>query len=317
MKYPTLPQVCCRCHKLKAPSEGRFIKSRHKFGRWLWRCSSCEQNTISREHRQGRESRYEKIVREALQAVFPRFGIKAEYKVEPYLFDFAVEDLRLLLEIDPHSTHASPGRKVRDWKKAKLAEEKGWTLVRLVPYPAGQLARRAVRAVRNHYEKLLPEARRRDAPVPKKPRVESVVEKLVRRWNFLFHHRFGFQPQFKPGDVEALEVFVAAYPKFFFSRVEQVFWDAWEHGNRRPTSKCANATSMQFFFDHVFEIMKELGYQKTYFRKAKSYSKLEKVPTLCPACGHCWPVCEDVIETECPKCRSSVPGPFAETQRSK
>jgi len=186
MKYPTLPQVCCRCRRLKAASEGHFIKSRHKFNRWLWRCSTCEENTISREHRQGRESRYEKIVREALQAVFSHFGIKAEYQVGPYFFDFAVEDLRLLLEIDPHSTHSTPGRKIRDWKKTKLAEEKGWTLVRLVPYPVRQLSRRAIHAVRSHYEEIFPDARRRDAPIPKKPRVESMVDKLVRRWSFFF-----------------------------------------------------------------------------------------------------------------------------------
>ena len=74
---------------------------------------------------------------------------------------------------------------------------------------------------------------------------------------------------------------------------------------------------MQFFFDHAPEILNELGYDENYFRKRKAYSALEKVPNVCPACRHCWPVREDVIEVACPKCGSSVPGPLAEAQSSK
>jgi len=251
-------------------------------------------------------------VREALQAVYPQLGIVAEYRVGPYLFDFAVKDLRLLLEIDPRSTHASAGRKIRDWKKSKMAEAKGWRLVRLIPYPPRRLAQRAVRAVRWHYEQLLPEAKRLPLKTANKPRKEPTVDALVRRWRFLFHRRFGFQPQLHDADIEALESFLLEEPKVIASRVEAVFVDAWNHANRKSDRYCGctHSTSMHYFFDNIFDIVGELGFDEDYLeRKFKRQGPLQMVLLECVKCKNQWPVFEDGLQVVCPKCKSIVPGP--------
>lgn len=254
---------------MKPSDNGRFIKSRHKYGRWLWLCTDCSNRTIWRQNRRGEESHYEKIVREALQAVFPHLGIKAEYKVGPYLFDFAVTDLRLLLEIDPHGTHGSVGRKIRDWKKSKVAKEKGWKLVRLVPYPPRQLPQRAVQAVRDYYESLFT-GNSRERPSPKNSsRERNAVDYVVSRWTHLFHYLYGFHPKFQPGDVKDLEDFFEDNPDTIPERLINIFWYAWEDAKKKPKNFpiCRGAISISYFVNHLNGIMDELGFGKNYLLK--------------------------------------------------
>ena len=264
MKYPTLPQVCCRCRKFKSPQQGRFTKSRHKYSRWLWLCAGCEENSIRRENRQGKESRYEKIVREALQAVFRSYHIRAERRVGPYIFDFAVEDLRLLIEIDPHSTHSAVNRKICDWKKSKLAREQGWTLVRLNPFPMRKLAKRALNAVKEHYRAMFAVADQPKMTRKALRRNEAPTDKLIRCWKALFHRLYGFEARFTSADTEALDEFFEEYPQASTDKIVKLFWTAWNVAKERPAKypDCTGATSMKLFFDNIWSIGRELDWSR-------------------------------------------------------
>jgi hypothetical protein len=245
--------------------------------------------------------------------VFPHLDIKSEHQVGPYLFDFAVNDLRLLIEIDPFSTHSAVGRKIRDWKKAKLAREKGWSLVRLSPYPPRKLTARAISAVRQRYKKLFPDTRWPNTPAKEHPKNEATVDGFIKRWDLFFEYRFGFQPQFRTGDVEALETFLEEHPGVVQESLERVLWIAWVYGNRKP-AKCpnsANATSMQSFFNHIDEILDELGYDKNYLTNPRNSHEPEKTLIQCSNCRHRWRVFEDVLTATCPECKTIVPGPLA------
>jgi very-short-patch-repair endonuclease len=58
-----------------------------------------------------------------------------EYPVGPYVFDFAIPGLRLLLELDSSSYHRLPRQFKRDRIKVGFAKEKGWTVARFWPGP--------------------------------------------------------------------------------------------------------------------------------------------------------------------------------------
>ncbi len=242
------------------PDEGHFIKSRHKYSRWLWLCSACASVSIPRQHRQGEESHHEKIVREALRITCSKFDIRAEFPLGPYYFDFAIPELRLLLEIDPHSTHGSVSRKIRDSKKSKLAKDGGWQLVRLSPVSRRQLQRAAVQAVWKRYYEFDPAAK----PVkPGQPRQtdQCPLDRWIGIWQRGFRDIFHMDARLHDGDVRAAEGFLRANPSVNIRQLVDLIYGAWRRARKNPKKypACQAATSMQYFIEHIREVLSEVG----------------------------------------------------------
>ena len=75
------------------------------------------------------ESFAERLVRHTLQEL--HVEAVAEFGLGPFIFDFAIPRLRLLLEINSRRWHARPRRQKRDRAKAKAAQASHWELVAL------------------------------------------------------------------------------------------------------------------------------------------------------------------------------------------
>lgn len=54
-----------------------------------------------------------------------------EYELKTFRFDFAIERLRLLIEVDSKRWHSHPSRRARDRRKEEAARAEGWEVVRV------------------------------------------------------------------------------------------------------------------------------------------------------------------------------------------
>jgi very-short-patch-repair endonuclease len=127
-----LPQVCARCRKLKAAELGRFVKSSTRYAARYFICANCDANPpVIRLARFNNETPPERQVREALTGC--GFQVYAEYKLENFIYDFAIPRLRLLIEIDSRKYHRFPRQKRKDSLKTQIAIKSHWKLVRLTP----------------------------------------------------------------------------------------------------------------------------------------------------------------------------------------
>jgi very-short-patch-repair endonuclease len=129
-----LPQVCCRCRLLKVAELGRFFVSRHRHGVRRWICAACDApEAVPRLRRHGHESHAEARVRRTLALLQCR--ALAEYPLGPYIYDFAIPRLRLLIEVDSKQWHRAYDRRRRDRQKDSHASSEQWTLVRITVGP--------------------------------------------------------------------------------------------------------------------------------------------------------------------------------------
>ena len=127
-----LPEVCRICKKFKLPHLGKFTVVGH--GKRAWTCLSClDQPTYKHGNPKKRETPPEAIVKGVLLGS-GHFFVQEYPKLEPFVYDFAIPRLRMLIEVDSKSYHSYPRQKSRDKAKTKLAEDEGWHLVR-VQYP--------------------------------------------------------------------------------------------------------------------------------------------------------------------------------------
>lgn len=133
------------------PSEGKFIKDRHKGT--IFVCFEClrKQKRVSSKVETAKYSSYE-------FDVFTHFSKKGivcypEYKVDKWPFDFGFPDCKLLLEVDD-SSHDTPKGKARDKFKDDCAAEMGWTVIRVKagPGPDPELPNRCVSALERYKE---------------------------------------------------------------------------------------------------------------------------------------------------------------------
>ena len=149
MNYRQLPQLCCRCRnrdiagKLKPPETGRFFPSKKYNRPPVWVCLQCLQNLV-RIQRPGQESPAEKKVSIALQCFGEHFI--PEYRLGPFIFDFAFPKLKLVMEVDSWTWHHTRSRKRNDARKLQYAQENGWKVARLRVGP--KLGKRACDLVR-------------------------------------------------------------------------------------------------------------------------------------------------------------------------
>ena len=54
-----------------------------------------------------------------------------EYELKPFIFDFALPKLRLLIEVDSVSYHHTPQQLSRDKRKSAFATKAGWEVARV------------------------------------------------------------------------------------------------------------------------------------------------------------------------------------------
>jgi very-short-patch-repair endonuclease len=123
-----LPQVCCKCRKLKHAELGRFVKTKGRWNCQRWICSNCDGKQVQ-VGKWRRQSPPEKQAAEALLKTGYRFI--REFAVGFYHFDLAIPAIRLLIEIDSWSYHRKNWQKERDQRKQELAESKGWKVARV------------------------------------------------------------------------------------------------------------------------------------------------------------------------------------------
>jgi very-short-patch-repair endonuclease len=122
--------VCAVCKHIKPSALGRFVRSKTRYNHKYFVCDNCGSTPpIHRHHRQNQESLPERQVRETLQHC--GFRVDAEFKLTPFIYDFAVPALRLLIEVDSRSYHRFPRQQKRDRVKTLHAQRKHWKLVRL------------------------------------------------------------------------------------------------------------------------------------------------------------------------------------------
>lgn len=123
-----LPQICTACHKLKAANLGRFYRGQ-RYSQWRWICLACDDKRPERCARHNYpETPPEREVREALSECGLKF--KAEFPVGPYIYDFAVPAIRLLIEVDSKTWHSTPRQLKRDARKDAYAKAEQWELKR-------------------------------------------------------------------------------------------------------------------------------------------------------------------------------------------
>ena len=143
----SLPQVCITCRKLKVSSLGHFIKVKSKFNRHIWKCFACSDKEAEHPNRlarlQHRQSPCEREVCQGLKETGYKFD--QDYPLGPFIFDFAFQALKLLIEVDGRSYHQGGYKMRRDYAKTAYATGRGWKVVRI---PSGfKCAIRAERAV--------------------------------------------------------------------------------------------------------------------------------------------------------------------------
>ena len=122
--------VCAVCRKPKPESLGKLKTSRTRHNTKYFVCDNCGLNTpVQRKNRVNQETPPEREVREALSGC--GFKAEAEFKVDRFIYDFAVPKIRLLIEVDSQRYHRLPRQIKRDRQKDKVASQFHWKLVRL------------------------------------------------------------------------------------------------------------------------------------------------------------------------------------------
>lgn len=125
----TLPQVCKRCRKLKMPQLGTFKKVPHRCHDWYWVCHDCQPDPLVTRPASAPPSYLERKVIPVLTA--SGYAWQREFELSPFRFDFALPKLWLLIEADSSRWHQHASRRNRDQAKDRLAQEKGWLVVRV------------------------------------------------------------------------------------------------------------------------------------------------------------------------------------------
>lgn len=129
MIYPGMPDVCCQCKKLKAANLGKH-KPGYRYNTHVFTCFEClSKPRVQRLNRKNNETPPEKEVRMWLQE--NNVEATAEFKLGPFIYDFAVPNLGLLIELDSRRYHTHKRHRIRDQAKDKNAADKGWTLCRV------------------------------------------------------------------------------------------------------------------------------------------------------------------------------------------
>lgn len=59
------------------------------------------------------------------------YGAYSEYSLGPFIYDFAVPKIRLLIEVDSKTYHRGNRKLARDREKDALARREGWAIVRV------------------------------------------------------------------------------------------------------------------------------------------------------------------------------------------
>ena len=129
MIYKGMPDVCCRCKKMKAAELGQH-KPGFRYNTHIFTCFEClSKPRVNRLHRKNNETPPEKEVRMWLQQ--NHVEADAEFKLGSFIYDFAIPKLGLLIELDSKRYHTNKRHRIRDSVKDKSAANQGWTLKRV------------------------------------------------------------------------------------------------------------------------------------------------------------------------------------------
>lgn len=143
--------VCRACRQPKLASLGTLTMSRARYNQRYFVCDHCRLSTpIRRLRRPTQETPPERKARTAMVGCGEL--VRAEYPLGPFIYDFAVPSLRLLIEIDSRRFHRLPRQAKRDRAKDRHARENRWKLVRLQAGPNVGLA--ALLAVNDRRQEL-------------------------------------------------------------------------------------------------------------------------------------------------------------------
>lgn len=125
-----LPEVCTKCHKLIDPSLGAYIVKNRK--KWFI-CNSCREKKTKSQRALAGKTRRESPAERSLRTFLTDEGYKpvCEFPIEQFQYDFAFPKLRLLMELDSKRWHSSQRAIIRDKRKAKVAKDNEWMLVRI------------------------------------------------------------------------------------------------------------------------------------------------------------------------------------------
>lgn len=134
MNHRDLPQICVKCRKLKMPNLGTTVPG-YRYNTFRFTCFECSSKPkVTRLCRTNNETQPESEVRQWL-AKNGYTNAVAEYKLRPFIYDFAVPSLGLLIELDSKSYHQHPRHKIQDAKKDLHATSQGWTVKRVTIGP--------------------------------------------------------------------------------------------------------------------------------------------------------------------------------------
>jgi len=118
LTFSDLPQVCQDCRKLKESKLGQFKKVKSKYSKRIWICFSCLETRVPFK----KTSRPEREVIRVLIDLKLYFIHKYD-KLKPFVFNFALPKLMLILELET-------GLPKND-RKIKTARRYGWEVVTL------------------------------------------------------------------------------------------------------------------------------------------------------------------------------------------
>lgn len=125
-----LPELCSRCRQLKQPDLGKRLAVPGAHRRSQFVCFGCLDKTGKlRRNRDRKPSPDEREVVATLAGTGMFF--EQEKPLGPYWFDFCLPRLSLLIEVDSHTYHRWPRQLARDAAKDKLAQESGYSVVRV------------------------------------------------------------------------------------------------------------------------------------------------------------------------------------------
>lgn len=128
-----LPEVCRYCHQLKLPHLGKR-RPGFKYNTFHFVCFDClEKPRVQRQLRPNNETPPEREVRLWLQE--QGIAATAEYPVGPFIYDFALTKLGLLVELDSKRYHSAAKHRIHDAKKTRNAISHGWILKRVQVSP--------------------------------------------------------------------------------------------------------------------------------------------------------------------------------------
>jgi very-short-patch-repair endonuclease len=129
MKRGTGPEICSSCRKMKLPHLGEY-KAAFRYNTWRFTCHEClGKHKVHRLTRRNNETPPEREARMWLQA--SKIQASAEFKLGPFIYDFAVPKICLLIELDSRRYHTSARHRTRDSYKDKNATDHGWTVKRI------------------------------------------------------------------------------------------------------------------------------------------------------------------------------------------